>query len=217
VFANDRHESDSERRGTPIARVTRQTAAMPVKAPCTDESRAFSTREVRGCRAGWTEMTVLRSARACITGCQRVQRRARAARDSQRLWPNLQASARAAAPPFTEYAADARAEARKPRQELTLAFAAARDCLRQQPVGEPREFCPRRRRDQLAAFPADCSSGQFLFVSKRFGVLCLTYILRSNLTPRAQRPVGLWPLTIALPTSSFSGRAGSHERWTCTK
>jgi hypothetical protein len=95
---------------------------MPVKAPCTDESRAFSTREVRGCRAGWTEMTVLRSARACITGCQRVQRRARAARDSQRLWPNLQASARAAAPPFTEYAADARAEARKPRQELTLAF-----------------------------------------------------------------------------------------------
>ena len=66
VFANDRHESDwsgVER----IAQVTRQTAAMPVKVPCTDESRAFSTREARGCRAGRNEMTVLRSARACTT------------------------------------------------------------------------------------------------------------------------------------------------------
>lgn len=33
VFANDRHESDSERRGTPIARVTRLTSAMPVSWP----------------------------------------------------------------------------------------------------------------------------------------------------------------------------------------
>jgi hypothetical protein len=63
TIAMNRIRSGVER----IAQVTRQTPAMPVEVPCTDESRAFSTREYAVCRAGWNTMTVLRSARACTT------------------------------------------------------------------------------------------------------------------------------------------------------